>query len=205
MEDYGYGLERVILAATSLGLGTCWLGGTFNRGASASMIGKGDDEVVPAVTPVGYPGERRAIMDRAVRFIARAHSRKAWGELFFLGDTGSALERSAAGVYAPALECVRVGPSASNRQPWRIVKEREKDIFHFFLSPTPGYGKIFPEVSLQDIDLGIAMCHFEAAAQETGLKGGWQRLPEVPAQRGQEYIVSWIEAAERQPGESDRR
>ena len=31
MEDYGYCMEKNILVATYLGLGTCWLGGTFNR------------------------------------------------------------------------------------------------------------------------------------------------------------------------------
>ena len=193
MEDYGYGLERIVLEATSLGLGTCWLGGTFNRSASASRIGKRDDEVVPAITPVGYPEDRKSIMDRAVRFIAKSHSRKAWEELFFHGDDRSPLQRNVAGPYAPALECVRIGPSASNRQPWRIVKDKGEKFFHFYIRRTPGYGKIFPDVSLQDIDMGIAMCHFEVAAQEIGRKGGWQRMPDAPPQRGLEYIVSWTE------------
>ena len=29
MEDHGYQLEQIVLFATALGLGTCWLGGTF--------------------------------------------------------------------------------------------------------------------------------------------------------------------------------
>lgn len=31
VEDYGYLLERAILFATDIGLGTCWLGGTFSK------------------------------------------------------------------------------------------------------------------------------------------------------------------------------
>jgi hypothetical protein len=193
MEDYGYCMEKNILAATHLGLGTCWLGGTFNRSASASRIKKRDDEVVPAITPVGYPEDRKSIMDRAIRFIAKSHSRKTWEELFFQGDDHSPLQRNVAGPYAPALECVRIGPSASNRQPWRVVKDKGERFFHFYVRRTPGYGKIFPDVSLQDIDMGIAMCHFEVAAQEIGRKGGWQRMPDAPPQRGLEYIVSWTE------------
>ncbi len=200
MEDYGYGLERIILEATSLGLGTCWLGGTFNRSASASKIGKRDDEVVPAMTPIGYPADRRTVMDRTVRFIAKSHIRKAWEELFFHGDTGNPLKRNIAGPYALPLECVRIGPSASNRQPWRLVKEREENVFHFYLSRTPGYGKIFPDVSLQDIDMGIAMCHFEVAAREIGRKGSWQRMSDAPLRSGLEYIVSWIEAPDMATG-----
>jgi nitroreductase len=192
MEDYGYCMEKNILVATHLGLGTCWLGGTFNRSASASRINKGGDEVVPAITPVGYPSDKKSLMDRTIRFFAKSNSRKAWEELFFCGDTRSPLTRSIAGTYGLPLECVRIGPSASNRQPWRCVKERDKDIFHFYISRTPGYGGIYPDVSLQDIDMGIAMCHFGVALQEMNLKGSWQNLQMAPSQRGLEYIVSWI-------------
>lgn len=36
-EDFGYLFEAAVLAATSLGLGTCWMGGTFSRGFFADM------------------------------------------------------------------------------------------------------------------------------------------------------------------------
>jgi len=195
MEDYGYCMEKNILAATHLGLGTCWLGGTFNRSASASKINKREDEVVPAITPVGYPQDRKSMMDSAVRFIAKSNTRKAWEELFFLGGTKSFLSRNMAGAYELPLECVRMGPSASNRQPWRVVKEPDKDIFHFYISRTPGYAEKFPEVSLQDIDMGIAMCHFEVAVQERNLQGNWQIVLAAPPQRGLEYVVSWVGGA----------
>jgi hypothetical protein len=196
MEDYGYCMEKNILAATYLGLGTCWLGGTFNRSASASKLGKREDEVIPAITPVGYPKDRKSIMDSAIRFFAKSHSRKAWEELFFCGDIRNPLERGIAGAYALPLECVRIGPSATNRQPWRVVKEKVDNIFYFYLRRTPGYAERYPEVSLQDVDMGIAICHFEVALQEMGRKGSWQRVPVAPPQRGLEYIVSWIEAAD---------
>jgi nitroreductase len=195
MEDYGYCMEKNILVATHLGLGTCWLGGTFNRSASASRINKRDDEVVPAITPVGYPKNRKSIMDGAIRFFAKSNSRKAWEELFFQGDTRSPLARSIAGAYELPLECVRIGPSASNRQPWRVVKEKDRDVFHFYISRTPGYAERYPEVSLQDVDMGIAMCHFEVALHEMKQKGSWQNVRLAPPQRGLEYIVSWIGAA----------
>jgi hypothetical protein len=196
MEDYGYCMEKNILMATHLELGTCWLGGTFNRSASASKICKRDNEVIPAITPVGYPQDRKSIMDRAIRFFAKSSSRKGWEELFFYGDTRRPLERSIAGAYALSLECVRVGPSASNWQPWRVVKAKDGNIFHFYIRRTPGYAERFPEVSLQDVDMGIAMCHFDVALQEKGRKGTWQRVQSALAQRGLEYIVSWIEGSD---------
>jgi len=34
--DFGYCFERVVVEATKLGLGTCWIGGTFSRSAFAA-------------------------------------------------------------------------------------------------------------------------------------------------------------------------
>lgn len=194
MEDYGYCMEKIILVATHLGLGTCWLGGTFNRSASASRINKRDDEVIPAITPLGYPNDKKSIKDSAIRFFARANSRKPWEKLFFCGDTQSPLERNTGDAYLLALDCVRIGPSASNRQPWRIIKEKDNDVYHFYISRTPGYAKMYPDVSLQDVDMGIAMCHFEVANHEMNGKGSWKNVQFPHPQKGLEYIVSWIGA-----------
>ena len=57
LEDYGYCLERAVLAATDLGLGTCWLGGTFNKSSFARKIDIAEGEVMPAVIAMGYPTE----------------------------------------------------------------------------------------------------------------------------------------------------
>ena len=53
LEDFGYLMEKNILMATSLGLGTCWLGGTFSSSGFSRKIALQDNEVLPAVTPVG--------------------------------------------------------------------------------------------------------------------------------------------------------
>ena len=191
MEDFGYCMEKNILCATSLGLGTCWLGGTFNRSASAGKIRLSEDEVVPCITPVGYPRDRKSLMDSTIRFIAKSSSRKAWEELFFEGDTSTPVTPKAAGKYELPLECVRLGPSASNKQPWRIIKEKDKAVFHFYLSRTPGYREKYPDASLQDVDMGIAMCHFEIGIRETNQGGRWEQV-QPPQQKVLEYVVSWV-------------
>lgn len=191
MEDYGYCMEKMVLMATDLGLGTCWLGGTFNRSASASRINKRDDEVIPTISPLGYPKDG-SIRNSLVRFIARSNTRKAWDKLFFSGNSLVPLPLEISKTYQLALECVRIGPSASNRQPWRIIKEPDQDTYHFYLSRTPGYSKIYPDVSLQDVDMGIAMCHFEVAVHEMNGDGNWEVIQSAYKQKGHEYIVSWI-------------
>ena len=54
LEDFGYVFETVLLRATDLGLGTCWMGGTFSRTMFGDRIGLGSGEIVPAISPVGY-------------------------------------------------------------------------------------------------------------------------------------------------------
>jgi len=193
MEDVGYCFEKVILAATTLGLGTCWLGGTFKRANFARRIGVSEDEVVPAVSPIGHARNKRSAREKAIRRLARSDTRKPWEELFFDGSIGVPLSKDAAGKYATPLECVRLGPSASNNQPWRVIREEECRAFHFCLKRTWGYDRAFKSIDLQRIDMGIAMCHFELAARETGITGAWELKTPHPQFGDAEYVASWTE------------
>jgi hypothetical protein len=190
MEDFGYGMERNILFATTLGLGTCWLGGTLNRAGFARKIGLSSEEFMPAITPVGYPAEKRSLTDRAFRFMAKSDKRKPWQELFFDEQPGKPLVKENAGAFGPALESVRIGPSASNRQPWRVICEGAS--CHFFLQRTLGYDKILGEIRLQEVDMGIALCHFELAAKELGIGGRWKDAKPAFDAGTWEYLVSWV-------------
>ncbi len=171
MEDFGYRFEGVVLGATALGLGTCWLAGTFKRGAASRLAGLSDAEVVPAVTPVGYPASRKTLVDGALRFVARSSSRLPFEQLFFEDSLERPLTREAAGRWAKVLECVRRGPSASNRQPWRIILEGER--LHLFLAENPLYNRVLGSIRLQSIDMGIAMRHVTEAATHLGIAGSW--------------------------------
>jgi hypothetical protein len=194
MEDYGYAMEKIILYATELGLGTCWLGGTFQRSGFARYLDLKEDELLPAISPLGYGKGKKSLTDRVFRYIASSDKRKPWEQLFFLDNLETPLDRAAAGDFSEVLECIRAGPSASNRQPWRIVKDKDYERFHFFIRRTPGYGRLIGGISLQNIDMGIAMCHFELSARELGLKGQWVKNPPPGLESeatGMEYIVTW--------------
>lgn len=114
--------------------------------------------------------------------------------MFYDGDWNKSLDKQAAGPYEVPLEMVRMGPSASNKQPWRIIKN--KGAFHFFLQRSPGYDKLTGSRDMQRIDMGIAMCHFALAAKELGLAGTWEeKSPGLePLPNRYEYVVSWLEA-----------
>lgn len=188
--DYGYTFEKLILELTALGLGTCWLGGTFDRGEFARALCLQEGFTIPAVTPVGYAAPIRSIGDQVVRLSAGSRNRLPWKNLFFNHDTLHPLSPDEAGPYKDLLEAVRLAPSASNKQPWRIF--RENNSFRFCLLRTPGYLGKYASVDLQMIDMGIAMCHWELVAREKGFTVHWS--PEKPdgSASDPEFIVSAI-------------
>jgi nitroreductase len=191
MEDYGYCMERNILKATSMGLGTCWLGGTFKRSGFADKISINESELLPVISPVGYSGDKRSVVDRMFRYIAASDKRKPWNELFYLHDTDNSLDDQNSGRFNTPLECVRLAPSASIKQPWRIIKGKDQEAFHFYLKRTPGYENIVKDIKLQNVDMGIAMCHFELSSTERGLKGDWSVNDPQIKSAGMAYIASW--------------
>lgn len=192
MEDLGYCMEKVILKATSLGLGTCWLGGTFKRAAFARKMDLAADELLPAITPVGYPGDEQNPVDRLARLAAKSKKRKPWSELFFGPGGERPLTESEAGDYREALEALRLGPSASNRQPWRIARD-EKGRFHLYLKENKLYNRLMGKIRLQNLDMGIAMCHFALTANEQGIPGSWRPETSAPKLSSLQYIASWVE------------
>jgi hypothetical protein len=192
MEDYGYCMEKNILKTTSMGLGTCLLGGTFKRGGFSGNINLGESELLPVISPVGYSSDKRSVVDRMFRFVAASDKRKPWHELFYLHDIETPLDKEKSGNFDTPLECVRIAPSASNKQPWRIIREKDQNTFHFYLKRTPGYENIIKDIKLQNVDMGIAMCHFELSANEIGLNGDWNVTDPQINSDGMEYIISWM-------------
>ncbi len=183
-----------MLYATDLGLGTCWLGGFFTRSSFSRAIKLSGKETIPAVVAMGYKASPSAEAD-IFRQIANGAHRLPWEQLFFDGTFGASMAREKAGLYEEPLEMVRLGPSASNKQPWRIVRDGAG--FHFYVQRTPGYHNPFTKlarvVDLQRVDLGIALCHFGLTASELGLPGAWQvRDPGIERPNDvTEYVVSW--------------
>jgi nitroreductase len=186
--ELGYLFEKAILKATDLGLGTCWEGGTFNKADFERNITLKQNETIPIVSPLGIAKEKRTLLDSAMRFGAGSNKRKSFNELFFDEDSNHPLSIDKAGEYTKALEMVRIGPSASNKQPWRIIKQANQ--FHFFLARNPGYGEMI-KYDLQLNDMGIAQCHFELTLGSLGLAGSWIKLEPQPKRTGWEYVSSW--------------
>ncbi len=187
-EAIGYEFEQLVLYMTSLGLGTCWIGGTFDRGAFAEAMKPAPDEIFTIICPIGYGTGRKRFFEKIMRANLKADSRLSWDKIFFKNNFESPLSASDCPDYEEALEFVRLAPSAVNKQPWRVLYDGKA--FHFYEKHSLAASENF---DVQLVDMGIAFNHFELAAREKGLPGHFEKLnPTVNAPEKTDYITSWV-------------
>ncbi|MDL2327111.1 nitroreductase family protein [Ruminococcaceae bacterium OttesenSCG-928-A11] len=142
-EAAGHAGERLVLEATKLGLGTCWVGGTFDRTKTAATLPEG--ETLVAVITAGPAKENKSFMERTVSRVAGGKHKPA-AEL--CETVGEAPDWFMAGVNAAA-----AAPSAMNRQPVR-----------FGWRDSTANARVESTDGLNLVDLGIAKLHFEIGA-----------------------------------------
>lgn len=182
-ESVGYVIEQLVLYMTSLGLGTCWLGGTFNKTAFAEQIEIPDGWIFPILSPVGYPAKQR-IKEKVFRTAINANNRVASEKLFFTDAFTTPLDLKTVGKYADCLENLRLAPSAGNKQPWRVIFDG--NAFHFFKKGSMQF--------MQVLDVGIGINHFVLTAAEKGLQGRLEKadVSAYPLTADMKYVASWV-------------
>ena len=142
-EICGYYGEKVLLGATALGLGTCWVCGTYDRSRVPCRLESGD--ALCGVIVVGPVAEQPGVREKLIRgALHRGH--KSAAELSRgMGD--------APDWFQSGISAVVRAPSAMNRQGYRFsyaggtvtVQQTEHSTW-------------------SDVDLGIAKYHFEIGA-----------------------------------------
>ena len=152
----GYMGEAFILEATALGLGTCWVGGSFRKSHTASLLPLEAGERIVAITPLGISGET---------YVGRPRK-----SLEALTGLDQAALQALPEWQQSALSCARLAPSAVNRQPWRFQPEG-MGIRIVKTSGNFGFG---------GVDLGIAMLHMELGAAHCSVSGQWQEMGDRP-------------------------
>ena len=88
-EAFGFSFEKLVLYARSLGIGTTWIGGTMNREAFERAAGLAEGEMMPCVSPLGYPAKRRSLKETMMRKGVGADSRLPVEKIFFDGAGGN--------------------------------------------------------------------------------------------------------------------
>lgn len=142
-EKAGYYGEMLVLAAGELGLGTCWVGGTYSK--KGCLCECAEDETLVAVITLGYVPEERGWKEGFVyRTVRRKHK------------TGEEMTRATEETpewFRQGVRLAAMAPSALNAQPVT---------FHY------DKGRVTATVEKMELflptDLGIAKLHFELGA-----------------------------------------
>lgn len=180
-EGAAYMFEQVVLYCASLGLGTCWLGGTFNRGSFRKQLHLKPGEKLRIASPVGYGSDKKRGGIMSLFGGSKPKPRKPFTDNFFYGSFDSPLTEDESGAYVRPLEMVRIAPSANNSQSWRVVMDDKA--LHFYRSASFGF---------DSIDLGIALCHFEQTCLELNIPGYFEVIGGAPEGKKATYAISWI-------------
>ena len=179
MLSAGFIMEQVVLKATEMGLGTCWIAATFKGSDFARLADMPPDRPLRIISPIGVAAEKRSLLERLTRSIARSSSRKPFGDLFFAGNFSTPLPADSQ--WAEPLEMMRLAPSSTNSQPWRAIVT--DNAIHFYYRPS----------HYAILDLGIGLSHFALTASLRHLPGSWHHLPTAPpAPSTLRYLISYI-------------
>jgi len=140
-EKVGYFGEMLVLDATILGLGTCWVGGTFETQSSIFLLT--DSETLICVIPVGYV-ETLSFKEKMVHQMVAGKSKSI--EQLLNSDSKLPVN------FLEGIKAVQKAPSAANRQPVRFEYKG-------------GILTVNTEVDgkFNLVDLGIVKAHFEVA------------------------------------------
>ncbi len=153
MELEGFMGEALVLEATAMGLGTCWLGAGFYPEIINRNVNLQNDEVVHCVISLGK-----------CELPAFAPKRKDVVKL--CGKTEE--ELAALGVWQKeAVMAARLAPSAVNQQPWKIEADKT------------GISILETSVLLKKyapLDRGIAMLHAAVGAYHAGREAVWKKV-----------------------------
>ena len=153
MELEGFMGEALVLEATSMGLGACWLGVDYYPEIIRRNVNLQNDEEVHCVISLGQ-----------CEMPAFAPKRKELAKI--CGKTEE--ELAALGVWQKdAVLAARLAPSAANFQPWKI--EADKNSVSI-LEASVIYKKYAP------LDRGIAMLHAAVGAYHAGREAVWRKV-----------------------------
>jgi nitroreductase len=143
-ERLGYYGQRLVLQATAFGLGTCWVGGTFDRTSCPVKLPAGTNII--CVITVGEVPEKHSAREKLISSLVHRKSKTI--EQMMVADT------EPPDWFLAGMKAVQLAPSAVNRQPVTFT-----------------YRDGTVTASVQDIagegfalDLGIAKLHFELGA-----------------------------------------
>ena len=142
-EKLGYFGELLVLEATGMDLGSCWVGGTFNRETEALAVMPGE-KLVLVITLGNVPPEQTPRERMVYRL---THGRpKPIGQLYVA-------DRKPPKWFMRGVRAASLAPSALGKQPVRFLYQDEI-----------ASAEVPNDAPFQLVDLGIAKSHFAIVA-----------------------------------------
>lgn len=139
-EKVGYYGEELVLEATRLGLGTCWVAGSYDKSATGFDIA--EDEILSCVISVGEIKKNENLKEKVLSGIIKS-KRKTPEQM-------SRNFESAPDWFKKGMECVANAPSARNTQ-----------LIVFEYTPDGVKTENTGSWTSNKVDHGIALYHFE--------------------------------------------
>ena len=174
----GFRFEQVVLKAWELGLGTCWIAGTYKGSQFDTGEKWPEGETLKIICPVGYP-EKQRTLEKMMRFTIGSNNRKPFSDLFFEDDFKKSLNPE--NKFGEALQMLRIAPSSTNSQPWRALVDGDKVMFYYK-----------PKYPITVIDCGIGICHFYETEKYNGFEGTFEKEKDYPkAPEDWKYLISY--------------
>lgn len=168
--NVGFMLQQVDLYLSAKSIGSCWLGmAKPANGALLKMNGM-DFVIMLAFGNAAEPLHRASISE---------FKRKAQNEIGALSEVFD------------IQDAVRLAPSATNSQPWFLTGSAERIQIH---RVKLGTVKAIIYDKLNQIDIGIALCHLYIAAMEKGknVEFLYDKNDEDKAPKGYEYMMTAV-------------
>jgi len=85
MVDVAIAMENLVLAATALGLGTCWIG-AFDEEKIKGLLNIPNNYRIIAITPLGYPAKKDSLMGQIAQRVVSSKNRKPLAEVYSMNN-----------------------------------------------------------------------------------------------------------------------
>jgi hypothetical protein len=158
LRKIGYYGEFIVLECESLGLGTCWIRGTYDRKACLKSIHMRDRDDLICVLAVGSVAQNKNAKELLVSIVNGG--KQSFDELLTEKDSNPP------SWVADGIEAARLAPSAANGKPIGY-RYRDNQLTAFIVKKNHG---------AEEIDLGISMAHFELGALHGRKEGIWVKV-----------------------------
>lgn len=188
LENSGYLGEKLVLKATDLGLGTCWIEITEDIGKVKEILKVEEDKDLIGLLAIGYPRRETKVggmyntrgksispltefgyPNIDVQYSEQPVSgRVSVEDIVYLNNWGerAKVEDLEHRGMAEAFYHMRLAPSWGNRQPWKFIIDGDKIVLTLCKDD-----RVSEKVAR--IEAGIAMLYFELIIHQIGIPGQW--------------------------------